>query len=52
VSNYHAFALHDGKQDMEIAQLDAATDAFRPLHRDLASLAELISYGPKLKIAS
>ena len=46
----HAFALHDGEQNMEIAQPDAATNSFRPLHRaDLASLAELISYGPEIR---
>src|SRR5215467_15344190 len=34
------FALHDGEQDMQVAQPDAATDAFRPLHRALLSVAK------------
>jgi hypothetical protein len=48
----HTLALHHGQQDMEITQLYAATDAFRPLHRHLASLAESISYAPKSEMVS
>ena len=28
----HAFALRDGEQDVEVAQPNAAANAFRPVH--------------------
>ena len=36
------FEFHDGEQDMEVAQPDAATDALRPLHRALLSVVKLL----------
>src|SRR5215510_4704677 len=41
----HALTLNDGKQNVQVAQHNAAPNPFRPFHRNLASLAKMTSYG-------